>query len=99
VRIREGQAITFSMGNKRVAAKLDTISLTGGLARVPGTVAAGTIAEIFMNSSQGRVSAIVEFLRGQGSHQAFRFLAFGDEDYERLNTIVQIRMANSARVA
>ncbi len=99
VRIREGQAITFSMGNKRVSARLDTLSVTGGLARVPGVVLPGTIAEIFLNSSQGQVSGIVEFLHGQGSKQAFRFLAFGDEDYERLNTMVRTRVANSAHSA
>ncbi len=99
VRIREGQAITFSMGNKRVPARLDTISITGGLARITAAVLPGTIAEIFMNCSQGRVSGIVEFLRGQGSQQAFRFLAFGDEDYERLNTMVRTRLANSAHSA
>jgi hypothetical protein len=95
VRIREGQAITFSMGNKRVPAKLDTLSVTGGSARLPGLVLPGTIAEIFVNSSQGTVSGIVEFLRGQGSQQAFRFLAFGDDDYERLSTMVRTRIANS----
>jgi hypothetical protein len=81
---------SFSLSGKRISAVLQTVSTTGGLARMTGPVPPGTLAELVVATSRGQVSGLVEFLpptKGNPT-QAFRFVAFSDDDYERLSSTI-----------
>jgi len=50
----------------------------------------GTLGELAVATSLGQVCGLVEFLpltKGNPS-QAFRFIAFSDDDYERLSSTI-----------
>jgi len=50
------------------------------------TVPAGTFAELAVDTNLGQVCGLVEFLASQTKgNQAFRFIAFSDDDYARLS--------------
>jgi len=55
-----------------------------------GPVPSGTLAELAVSTSLGRVCGLVEFLPATKGNptQAFRFIAFSDDDYERLSTTI-----------
>ena len=77
------------MSGKRISAVLRTVSTTGGLAEMDRPVPPGTFAELAVSTGLGQVCGLVEFLEAQGKgSQAFRFIAFSDDDFERLNNTV-----------
>ncbi len=88
-----GESISFSVHGKETQGTLQTVSTTGGSARILRPLSSGTLAEISLHLSTGPVSALVEFLspRSQGRFftQAFRFVAFGDDDYTRFHQTLQ----------
>jgi hypothetical protein len=95
VRVPNEESIRFDLGGRLVSAVLHKLSLTGGLAEFNGTIGGVTIAEARLNTSAGPVSALVEFLPrrkkdGATSAYPFRFIALGDQDYERLSTTLQL---------
>jgi len=52
-----------------------------------GPVPPGTLAEMVVDTSRGRVCGLVEFLETQTKgNQGFRFVAFSDDDFERLRS-------------
>jgi len=60
-----------------------------------GTISGVTIAEAKLNTSSGPVNALVEFLprrkkEGITAAYPFRFIALGDQDYERLSATLQV---------
>jgi len=72
-------------------AVLQAVSTTGGLAQMSGPLPPGTLAEFAVDTNLGRVCGLVEFLEArtrESPTQAFRFLAFSDDDYERLSSII-----------
>jgi hypothetical protein len=80
-------------GRKTVSGSLTTISANGGCAIVIGDHQEGTIATIRVHTRVGDISAVAEILKsrkaGEKTEQAFRFLALEDEDYLRLQTILE----------
>jgi len=71
----------------RISAVLQAVSATGGRAELAGPVPPGTLAELAVDTSRGRVCGLVEFLETQTKgNQAFRFVAFSDDDFERLSS-------------
>ena len=91
-------SVSFSLEGKRIQGTLQVVSTTGGSARMAQLLKPGTIAEILLHTTAGQVSAVVEFMRprrqGQSFAQAFRFLAFGDEDYARFDRTLQMVRAS-----
>jgi len=55
-----------------------------------GPLPPGTLAELAVSTSLGRVCGLVEILPATkgNSMQAFRFIAFSDDDYERLSSTI-----------
>ena len=95
VRVPNEESIRFDLGGRLVSAVLHKLSLTGGLAEFNGTISGVTIAEAKLNTSAGPVNALVEFLPrrkkdGITAAYPFRFIALGDQDYERLSATLQV---------
>jgi len=81
---------SFSLSGKRISAVLHAVSTTGGLARMDRPLPPGTLGELAVATSLGQVCGLVEFLpltKGNPT-QAFRFIAFSDDDYERLSSTI-----------
>jgi len=56
-----------------------------------GSLPPGTFAELAVDTNLGRVCGLVEFLEArtrESPAQAFRFVAFSDDDYELLSTTI-----------
>lgn len=89
-----GESISFFLGRKQIGGVLQVASTTGGLVRLLQPLNPGTLADVSLHMTAGTVNALVEFLqpRRQGPFfaQAFRFLAFGDDDYDRFDLALQI---------
>jgi hypothetical protein len=93
VRVPNDEIIRFNMDGRIFPAVLHRLSVTGGLAEFAGTVGAGNIAEVQLDTTLGRVSGLVEFLRPQNAaanSHPFRFIALGDGDYKRLNATLTL---------
>jgi len=83
-------AIRFEDG-RHAKAKLQTISATGGLLRLPQALAEGDFVEVAFQTQSGPVRAMAEILSPmqktkEGVLQAFRFVALEDDDHRRLRT-------------
>ena len=90
-RVHVAKPASFSLSGKRIPAVLQAISTTGGLAQMAGPLPRGSLAELVVETNLGRVCGLVEFLeaRTKGNPaQAFRFIAFSDDDYERLSSTI-----------
>ena len=95
VRVPNEEPVRFDIGGHLVTAVLHRLSLTGGLAEFKGTLGSEvTIAEIKLNTANGPVSGLVEFLPPQDkktpSIYPFRFLALGDADYRKLDATLRL---------
>ncbi|HEY6273811.1 MAG TPA: hypothetical protein VIX19_17670 [Terriglobales bacterium] len=95
VRVPNEEPARFDIGGHLVTAVLHRLSLTGGLAEFNGVLGAEvTIAEVRLNTANGPVSGLVEFLRPQNNKNPkvypFRFLALGDADYRRLDATLKL---------
>ena len=84
--------VRFSLDGKQLSGVLHTLSATGGVAQFPGTVQAGELAELHIESKSGKIVALVEMLsplKGSASTmRPFRFVALGDDDQQRLATVI-----------
>ncbi|MGA8216562.1 MAG: PilZ domain-containing protein [Candidatus Sulfotelmatobacter sp.] len=83
-------AIRFEDG-RHAKAKLQTISATGGLLQLPGSLAQGAFVEVAFQTQSGPVRAMAEILSPMrktkdGVLQPFRFVALEDDDHRRLRT-------------
>jgi hypothetical protein len=78
---------------RRTKAKLQSISVTGGLLQLPHPLGSGSFIELAFQTQSGPVRGMAEILSpmrtGQsGVLQPFRFVAFEDDDHRRLRTSV-----------
>jgi hypothetical protein len=98
--VTTGESISFSLEGKQIHGILQAVSTTGGSARISQPLNPGTLAEISLHTGLGPVNASVEFLhpqgQGQSFAQAFRFLAFDDDDYARFNRTLEILRAGGS---
>ena len=83
-----GAAVHAESG-QRERAKLQTISLTGGLLELQGVLSAGDFVEIAFHTKEGAVHGMAEMLPPVRKFQSaflqpFRFIAMGDDDHRRL---------------
>ena len=82
-------AAIMAGGGQRARAKLQSISVTGGLLQLARQLAAGDFVEIAFQTSAGSIRGMAEMLqpfRVQQSAcmQAFRFIALDDDDHRKL---------------
>ena len=76
---------------RRTKAKLQTISTTGGLLQLSGSLANGSFVELALQTQSGPVHGMAEILSPlrkttAGVLQPFRFIAIEDDDHRRLRT-------------
>jgi len=76
---------------RRTKAKLQTISVTGGLLRMSHSLGQGDFVEVAFQTQAGPVHAMAEVLSptmktAEGVLQPFRFVAIEDDDHRRLRT-------------
>lgn len=76
---------------RRTKAKLQTISATGGLLRMPQSLSQGDFVEVAFQTQAGPVHGMAEILSptrsfSDGVLQPFRFVAIEDDDHRRLRT-------------
>src|SRR5215469_12624509 len=94
VRVPNEEPVRFDIGGHLVTAVLHKLSLTGGLAEFSTTLGDVTIAEVRLNTANGPVTGLVEFLRPQSKKNPraypFRFLALSDADHRRLDATLRL---------
>jgi hypothetical protein len=76
---------------RRTKAKLQTISVTGGLLQLPCSLGNGAFVELAFQTQSGPVHGMAEILSPlrkttTGVLQPFRFIALEDDDHRRLRT-------------
>jgi hypothetical protein len=78
---------------RRAKAKLQTVSVTGGLLRLAKSLSQGDFVEVAFQTQSGQVRGMAEMLTPvrsttDGSLQPFRFVALGDDDHRALRMVV-----------
>jgi len=77
-------------GGQRARAKLQSISITGGLLQLQHELSTGDFVEIAFHSREGPICGMAEMLHPTRKFQSacfqpFRFIALGDEDHRKLS--------------
>jgi hypothetical protein len=78
---------------QRAKAKLQTVSVTGGLLKLGRSLGQGDFVEIAFQTQSGPVHGMAEMLTptkapSEGIMQPFRFIALGDDDHRTLRMVV-----------
>ncbi|MBS1850257.1 MAG: hypothetical protein JST79_05050 [Acidobacteria bacterium] len=78
---------------QRAKAKLQSISVTGGLLRLAKKMGQGDFVEIAFQTQSGPVRGMAEMLTPMGTAtdgalQPFRFIALGDDEHRALRMLV-----------
>ena len=86
-------ALVMLEDGQRAKAKLQTISVTGGLLRLARALSQGDFVEVAFHIQGGAVRGMAEMLNpvraaSEGSLQPFRFVALGDDDHRTLRMAV-----------
>jgi hypothetical protein len=76
-------------GGQRARAKLQSISITGGLLQLQCELSTGDFVEIAFHTRSGAIHGMAEMLHPTHKIQSaclqpFRFIALGDEDHRKL---------------
>ena len=76
-------------GGHRARAKLQSISVTGGLLQLPQQMSAGDFVEIAFHTRSGPIRGMAEMLQPTRTYQRacmqpFRFIALDDDDHRKL---------------
>ena len=95
-RIQLGGSVLASVileDGQRAKAKLQTVSVTGGLLRLARSLTQGDFVEVAFQTQSGPVRGMAEMLMpiratNDGSLQPFRFVALGDDDHRALRMVV-----------
>ena len=95
-RIQLGGSVLASVileDGQRTKAKLQTVSVTGGLLRLARSLTQGDFVEVAFQTQSGPVRGMAEMLSPvraatDGSLQPFRFVALGDDDHRALRMVV-----------
>jgi len=86
-------AVIMLQDGARAKAKLQTVSVTGGLLRLAQSLEQGDFVEIIFQTQSGPVRGMAEMLAPTRTRsevlQAFRFLALGDEDHRALRMVLE----------
>jgi hypothetical protein len=86
-------SLTLTDG-KRAKAKLQTISVTGGLLQVPKALSEGDFIEVAFETQSGNVQGMAEMLRPirrstEAVSQPFRFIALDDNHHRALHEMIE----------
>jgi hypothetical protein len=86
-------ALIKSSDGNRAKARLQTISVTGGLLQLSKPLSDGDFVELAFQTHSGNVQAMAEMLSPvrtlPGSvFQPFRFVAMGDDDHRTLDMVI-----------
>jgi hypothetical protein len=86
---------------RRTKAKLESISVTGGLLQLPESLGQGEFVEVAFQTQAGPVHGMAEVLSPMrslagGVLQPFRFVAIEDDDHRRLRTSLEHVTARSS---
>lgn len=87
------QAHVILEDGRHAKAKLQTVSVTGGLLRLAKCLSQGDFVEVAFQTQSGPVRGMAEMLSpvlsaSEGSLQPFRFVALGDDDHRALRMVV-----------
>ena len=93
-RIQLGDSVLAAIrleDGRRTKAKLQSISVTGGLLQLQHPLGTGSFVELAFQTQSGPVHGMAEILsptqkQSNGVLQAFRFVALEDDDHRRLRT-------------
>jgi O-acetyl-ADP-ribose deacetylase (regulator of RNase III) len=94
-------AAIHAEGGQRARAKLQSISITGGLLQVQHELSTGDFVELAFHSRSGPIHAMAEMLPPARKLQSaclqpFRFVAIGDDDHRKLRMALDSAMDHSA---
>src|SRR5271157_4458763 len=93
-------AAVMAEGGQRARAKLQSISITGGLLQVQHELSTGDFVELAFHSRSGPIRAMAEMLPPARKLQSaclqpFRFVAIGDEDHRKLRMALDTALDHS----
>jgi hypothetical protein len=94
-----GAAILAESG-QRARAKLQSISITGGLLQLQQELSTGDFVEIAFHTRAGAVHGMAEMLQPMRKFQSaclqpFRFIALGDDDHRKLRMALDTALDRS----
>lgn len=82
----------------RIRAKLQVISMTGGLLHVPSPLDRGSHLKLMFLTGAGAVLGTVEMLPSlSNTHQPFRFVTMEEDDERRLRNVIQFSQDQNRR--
>jgi len=94
IRVPNNEQAVFTVDGRKMLGVVKRLSLTGGsvvLSR--GTISRGTLADMYLNTIYGRITAQIEFLQtgadGLPSAQAFRFLSMDQVSRQRFTAAAE----------
>lgn len=87
-------------GGQKARAKLQSISITGGLLQLPVELSSGDFVEIAFHTRSGAIHGMAEMLQPVRKFQSaclqpFRFVALGDEDHRKLRMALDTALDRS----
>lgn len=93
-------AAILADGGERTRAKLQSISITGGLLQLQQALSAGDFVEIAFHTREGSVHGMAEMLQPTRKFQSaclqpFRFIALGDDDHRKLRMALDTALDRS----
>jgi hypothetical protein len=82
-------AVVLKQDGQRAKGKLATVSVTGGLLQLGHALSPGDFVQVSFQMQSGLVQGLAEMLLptqrpNREIHQAFRFVAMGDDDHRML---------------
>ena len=93
IRIPNKECVVVAIGSQELAGVLCKLSITGGSLRLNRGISRGTVAELTVKATSGRISSAIEFLgpadRGTPPAQAFRFIQMGLPESRRLEAALE----------
>ena len=86
-------AVVLKQDGQRAKGKLAAVSVTGGLLHLGHALSPGDFVQVSFQMQSGLVQGLAEMLRAtprpnREVHQAFRFVAMGDDDHRMLSMAV-----------
>ena len=86
IQLQTTPALIKLSDGQRARAKVQTLSLTGGLLQLQRALSEGDFVEVAIQTQSGNVQGMAEILNPL--RKAFRFVAMGDDDHSTLKRIV-----------
>jgi len=93
-------AAVMAEGGHRARAKIQSISVTGGLLQLPQELSAGDFVEIAFHTRSGPIRGMAEMLQPTRKFQSacmqpFRFIALDDDDHRKLRMALDCALDRS----